>query len=202
MSARTGEQLVAGVDEAGRGPLAGPVVAAAVVLRGRGVIRGIDDSKKISAKRRVAIADRIIDGALGWSVAIAKADEIDELNILNATLLAMRRAVFALPLVPDLVRVDGNQVPPLTRDGVTLPAQCIVGGDASDPSIGAASILAKVWRDQHMLNLDTLYPAYGFARHKGYPTAMHLQALTEHGPCPEHRVSFRPVRNAARQMRT
>lgn len=189
-------RLIAGVDEAGRGPLAGPVVAAAVLLPEDATLSGVGDSKRISAKRRVVLADRILRRAVGWSVAFAKADEIDELNILNATLLAMRRAVRGLPRRPDHVLVDGNRLPAFGRDGVPLSAQCVVGGDALEVSIGAASILAKVWRDQHMLNLDSLYPDYGFARHKGYPTAAHLSALARLGPCPEHRRSFRPVREA------
>jgi ribonuclease HII len=193
--------LVAGVDEAGRGPLAGPVFAAAVLLAGAdtaGALGGVDDSKKLSHAQRVRLADAIVEHAPAWAVASATSHEIDQLNILNATFLAMQRAVRALPTRPDLVRVDGNRSPSFAWNGVTLAHEFLVGGDGLDRGIGAASILAKVWRDQHMLNLDTQYPLYGFARHKGYPTAVHMSALREHGPCPEHRRSFRPVRKAAR----
>lgn len=189
--------LVAGVDEAGRGPLAGPVYAAAVILPSPCDLRGIDDSKKLTERRRESMADAIVDGAVAYAVAWADAAEIDALNILNATMLAMQRAVEQLHPAPAHVRVDGNRCPRFVRDGVELSTESIVGGDASDQAIAAASILAKVWRDRHMRELDQHYPQYGFARHKGYPTAVHVGALRAHGPCPEHRRSFKPVRTAA-----
>lgn len=188
--------MICGVDEAGRGPLAGPVVAAAVILDDAQPIDGVTDSKALSAARRVALADLIVERAVAWCVAAATRSEIDELNILNATHLAMQRAVAGLASAPSLVRVDGNRRPDFAWNQVPLKAECLVGGDALDVAIGAASILAKVWRDQHMQNLDAQFPEYGFARHKGYPTAAHMAALREHGPCPEHRRSYRPVRKA------
>ena len=183
-----GPGLVAGVDEAGRGPLAGPVVAAAVILDQRKPIAGLDDSKKLSAARRESLCAQILAQALCCSVARASVEEIDRLNILQATMLAMRRAVAGLRLKPALVLVDGNRLPVLD-----VVAQAIVGGDALVPSISAASIVAKVHRDQWCLELDLLYPVYGFAAHKGYGTAQHLAALQAHGACPEHRRSFAPV---------
>ncbi|MEM6638880.1 MAG: ribonuclease HII [Pseudomonadota bacterium] len=192
----TQPSLVCGVDEAGRGPLAGPVVAAAVILDPARPVAGIDDSKALSASRREALADQIVSCAHAYHIASASHSEIDALNILNATFLAMQRAVAGLSVGPTDVRVDGNRSPVFERNGVPLRTQCLVGGDASDVAIGAASILAKVWRDRTMHNLDAHYPQYGFARHKGYPTPAHLAALREHGPCPEHRRSFRPVRRA------
>ena len=180
--------LVAGVDEAGRGPLAGPVVAAAVILDQRQPIKGLADSKKLTALRREKLFDEIRAKALCCSIAQASVEEIDRLNILQATLLAMRRAVEGLRLKPNKVLVDGNRLP-----DIGLPAQAIVGGDALVPAISAASILAKVHRDRWCLELDQLDPQYGFAKHKGYGTAAHLAALQAHGPCAEHRISFRPV---------
>lgn len=180
--------LVAGVDEAGRGPLAGPVVAAAVILDQRQPIKGLADSKKLTALRREKLFDEIRAKALCCSIAQASVEEIDRLNILQATLLAMRRAVEGLRLKPNKVLVDGNRLP-----DIGLPAQAIVGGDALVPAISAASILAKVHRDRWCLELDQLYPQYGFDKHKGYGTAAHLAALQAHGPCAEHRISFRPV---------
>ena len=180
--------LVAGVDEAGRGPLAGPVVAAAVILDQRQPIKGLADSKKLTALRREKLFDEIRAKALCCSIAQASVEEIDRLNILQATLLAMRRAVEGLRLKPNKVLVDGSRLP-----DIGLPAQAIVGGDALVPAISAASILAKVHRDRWCLELDQLYPQYGFAKHKGYGTAAHLAALQAHGPCAEHRISFRPV---------
>jgi ribonuclease HII len=182
-------RLVCGVDEAGRGPLAGPVVAAAVILDPMRAIDGLRDSKKLSQARREALAVAIRDGSLGWAIGQASVDEIDQLNILQASLLAMRRAVEALPVVPTLARVDGNQAPRLAC-GVEL----IVGGDATEACISAASILAKVERDRLMRALHSLHPEYGFDRHKGYGTALHLESLKRHGPCSEHRRSFAPVR--------
>ena len=179
---------VAGIDEVGRGPLAGPVVAAAVILDQRQPIKGLADSKKLTALRREKLFDEIRAKELCCSIAQASVEEIDRLNILQATLLAMRRAVEGLRLKPNKVLVDGNRLP-----DIGLPAQAIVGGDALVPAISAASILAKVHRDRWCLELDQLYPQYGFAKHKGYGTAAHLAALQAHGPCAEHRISFRPV---------
>jgi ribonuclease HII len=180
--------LIAGVDEAGRGPLAGPVVAAAVILDEMRPIAGLNDSKKLTALRRERLYDEIRAKALCCSVAQASVEEIDRLNILQATLLAMRRAVEGLRLKPAKVLVDGNRLPVLD-----MLAEAIVGGDALVPSISAASILAKVTRDRWCAELDQQYPQYGFASHKGYGTAVHLAALRLHGACPEHRKTFAPV---------
>ena len=180
--------LVAGVDEAGRGPLAGPVVAAAVILDDLKPIKGLNDSKKLTAKQRDKLFDEIRAKALCCSIAQASVEEIDELNILQATLLAMRRAVEGLRLKPAKVLVDGNRLPVLD-----VLAEAIVGGDALVQSISAASILAKVTRDRWCAELDVQYPQYGFAGHKGYGTAEHLAALRAHGACPQHRKTFRPV---------
>ena len=180
--------LVAGVDEAGRGPLAGPVVAAAVILDPFRPIAGLADSKKLSAARRERLADEIRARALAWALGRAEVAEIDRVNILQATLLAMERAVRALGVVPEQVLVDGNRCPSLP-----CPCQAIVRGDATTPAISAASILAKVARDAELRQLHERYPGYGFARHKGYPTAVHLDALRRLGPCPEHRRSYAPV---------
>jgi ribonuclease HII len=180
---------ICGVDEAGRGPLAGPVIAAAVALDPARPIAGLRDSKRLSAAQRERLADAIQHHALAWSLGRADAEEIDRLNILQATLLAMRRAVEALAQVPERVLVDGNVCPRLT-----LACEAVVRGDATVPAISAASILAKVARDAEMQRLHAVYPDYGFAGHKGYPTAAHLAALSRLGPCPEHRRSFAPVR--------
>jgi ribonuclease HII len=188
--------LVAGVDEAGRGPLAGPVVAAAVILDDCQPIVGLADSKKLSAARRERLYDEIRAKALCCCIAEASVEEIDRLNILQATLLAMQRAVAGLRLRPGLVLVDGNRLPLLD-----MRAEAIVRGDAKVAAISAASILAKVTRDRGLVQLDQHYPQYGFARHKGYGTAEHLQALRVHGPCPEHRSSFAPVAQAMQLRR-
>ncbi len=185
--------LLAGVDEAGRGPLAGPVVAAAVILDDLHPIRGLADSKVLSPRRREALFDEIRARALCCCIASASAQEIDELNILQATLLAMRRAVEGLRLLPHRVVVDGNRVPALR-----MPVAAVVKGDAKVPAISAASILAKVHRDRLCAQMEAQFPGYGFAGHKGYPTAEHLAALKRQGPCPEHRQSFAPVRAAVR----
>jgi len=187
------EGLIAGVDEAGRGPLAGPVVAAAVILDERKPIHGLADSKKLSAKRREALFEEIRAKALCCSIAQASVLEIDTLNILQATLLAMRRAVEGLRILPHHVVVDGNRVPVLP-----MPVSALVKGDSKMAAISAASILAKVHRDRWCDQLHASYPAYGFATHKGYPTPEHLAALQAHGPCDEHRKSFAPVRAALR----
>lgn len=186
--------LVAGIDEAGRGPLAGPVVAAAVILDEERPIRGLADSKVLSPARREALHDEILARALCHCVAEASVDEIDRLNILHATLLAMQRAVRGLRILPARALVDGNRLPVLP-----MPAEAIVRGDATVPAISAASILAKVHRDRLCLALDEAFPAYGFAVHKGYPTPAHLAALRMHGPCAAHRRSFGPVREHARE---
>ncbi|HMN22205.1 MAG TPA: ribonuclease HII [Ottowia sp.] len=180
--------LVAGVDEAGRGPLAGPVVAAAVILDPRRPIAGLADSKRLSASRRAALFDEIRAHALCCAIAEASVVEIDRLNILQATLLAMQRAVAGLRLVPTKVLVDGDHLPRLA-----LRAEAVVGGDARVPAISAASILAKVHRDRWCQAIDAQWPQYGFAAHKGYGTAAHLQALRAHGACEHHRRSFAPV---------
>lgn len=180
---------VAGVDEAGRGPLAGPVVAAAVILDPARPIVGLRDSKQLSPAQREALAEEIRARALAWAVAWADHEEIDRLNILQASLLAMARAVAALAVVPAEVLVDGNRCPPVRQ-----PVTAIVKGDSSVPAISAASILAKVERDAAMRRLDVIYPGYGFAVHKGYPTAQHLAALETLGACSVHRRSFGPVR--------
>ena len=185
--------LCAGVDEAGRGPLAGPVVAAAVILDPTAIPDGLADSKQLSPARRDALAARIRESALAWSLAWADAAEIDTLNILRATMLAMRRAVLGLAVRPDHVQIDGNRCPRLD-----CTVEAIVGGDARVQAISAASIVAKVTRDRYMERLDTVYPGYGFERHKGYPTRSHREALAHLGPCPAHRRSFRPVEQAAR----
>ena len=181
-----GFACLCGVDEAGRGPLAGPVYAAAVILRPDVVIDGVNDSKKLTEKRREALFDEICAAAQAYGIASASVEEIESLNILQATFLAMRRAVEALGVRPELVLVDGNQTPP----GLNAPVKTVVKGDALSASIAAASILAKVSRDRYMRELDARYPAYGFAGHKGYGTAAHCAALREVGPCPEHRMSF------------
>lgn len=186
--------LVAGVDEAGRGPLAGPVVAAAVILDETQPIIGLNDSKKLSAARRDRLFDEIRARALCCSVAMASVEEIDRLNILQATMLAMRRAVDGLRLKPRLVLVDGNRLPVLD-----VRAEAIVQGDAKVQAISAASILAKVTRDRGLDELHERYPHYGFDQHKGYGTAHHLEALRRWGPCPAHRRSFAPVAEAARR---
>ncbi|MDR5900700.1 MULTISPECIES: ribonuclease HII [Halomonas] len=183
-----GERL-AGVDEVGRGPLVGSVVAAAVILDPARPIKGLTDSKALTAKRREALDAEIREQALAFAVAEASAIEVDELNIYHATHLAMRRAIDALAPAAEYLLVDGNRLP-----GHHVPGQAVVKGDARHPAIGAASILAKVARDAQMLALDTRHPDYGFARHKGYPTREHLAALERLGPLPEHRRSFGPVK--------
>lgn len=183
--------LIAGVDEAGRGPLAGPVVAAAVMLDPGAPIDGLRDSKQLSARARERLADAIRERAYGWSLGHADAGDIDRINILQATLLAMARAVAGLPTSPHHVLIDGLHCPQLS-----CSVEAVVGGDRRFPSISAASILAKVSRDAEMIELDRRYPQYGFKRHKGYPTREHRDALREHGPCPYHRRSFAPVRAA------
>lgn len=183
------QALVAGVDEVGRGPLCGPVVAAAVILDPERPILGLNDSKKLTEARREALFDVIQAQATAFCIARAEVEEIDRLNILQATFLAMQRAVAGLKVQPNRVQVDGNRCPVLS-----IPCEAIVGGDASVPAIAAASILAKVSRDREMLEWDLVYPGYGLARHKGYPTPAHLEALRRLGPTPIYRQSFAPVR--------
>jgi len=185
--------LVAGVDEAGRGPLAGPVVAAAVILDDLNPIRGLNDSKKLTAKRREALFDEIRARALCFAIAQASVQEIDEINILQATMLAMKRAIEALRLLPKLVLVDGNRLPTLS-----IRAEAIVQGDALVPAISAASILAKVHRDRLCEAMHQRYPVYGFDQHKGYGTAAHMAALQAHGPADCHRMTFAPVARSLR----
>jgi len=181
---------VAGVDEAGRGPLAGPVVVAAVILDPARPIAGVADSKALDAATRAALAPLIRSRALAWSVVVVDTGEIEQLNILGATLAGMTRALTALAPAPTLALIDGNRLP----RALPCAARALVGGDASEPEIGAASILAKTTRDALMEQLDALHPGYGFARHKGYPTPEHLAALERLGPCPIHRRGFAPVR--------
>jgi ribonuclease HII len=187
-------ELIAGVDEVGRGPLAGPVVAAAVILPAGCLIDGLRDSKKLTAAERKRLATLIRERALSWCIQCARVEEIDALNVLNATMLAMQRAVNGLLLQPTLVKVDGNRAP-----GLRCPVEAIVGGDDLEASISAASVLAKVYRDALMERMDALYPGYGFARHKGYGTRLHLDALAEKGATVLHRRSFLPVRKALEQ---
>jgi ribonuclease HII len=182
------EGLVCGVDEAGRGPLAGPVVAAAVILDPAHPIKGLNDSKLLSAMSREKLAIQIRTMALAWAIAEASVEEIERINILQASLLAMRRAVEALKTPPSQALIDGKHCPQLL-----CPVQAIIGGDGKVASIAAASILAKTYRDNGMIKLHALYPHYGFDRHMGYPTALHLQALKEHGVSPVHRRSYAPV---------
>ena len=181
-----GFAAVCGIDEAGCGPLAGPVYAAAVILNPDDPIEGLNDSKKLTEKKREALYPQIKDRALAWAIASATAQEIDEINILQARLLAMRRAVEMLSIKPDQALVDGNRDPDIPG----VPSLLIVGGDGKSASIAAASILAKVTRDHAMLELDKQYPQYLFAKHKGYPTKLHVEKLLEYGACPEHRQTF------------
>ncbi len=185
--------LMAGVDEAGRGPLAGPVVAAAVILNPEDPIAGLADSKKLSEARREALFPQVKARSLAWAIAWSDAHEIDSLNILHATMLAMRRSLLGLSVAPAHVQVDGNRCPSLAGTGLSCTMEAIVGGDALVPEISAASILAKVTRDRMMKGLDVVYPGYGFAGHKGYPTAAHRKCLEQSGPSPIHRRSFSPV---------
>lgn len=180
-----GIEIICGTDEAGRGPLCGPVVAGACILPRGLIIEGLDDSKKLSEKKREKLFSEICEKALSWGIGVAAPEEIDEINILNASLLAMRRAIAEMDKVPDFILVDGN----IDR-GFPYPAKAIVGGDAKSQSIAAASILAKVTRDRMCMELDELYPQYGIAKHKGYPTKDHKLAVFEYGPSPCHRKSF------------
>ena len=184
-------ELVAGVDEVGRGPLCGAVVTAAVILDPNRPILGLNDSKKLTEARREKLYDEICEKALSWHIARAEVEEIDELNILHATMLAMQRAVEGLHITPKLAMIDGNRCPKLT-----MPSEAVVKGDSKVPAIAAASILAKVSRDREMAAFELIYPGYGIGGHKGYPTPVHLEALARLGPTPIHRRSFAPVRQA------
>ena len=197
MSPRWPERArLAGVDEAGRGPLAGPVVAAAVILPLAPRIEGLDDSKRLAPAVRERLALAIRAGAVAWGLGCADAAEIDALNILEATLLAMRRALLSLPVRPLAIQVDGNRAPSTAGLGLAAPLVTVVGGDAREAAIAAASILAKTWRDAFMVAAEARAPGYGFAAHKGYGTPAHVRALGQLGPCPLHRRSFEPVRLA------
>ena len=184
--------LIAGVDEAGRGPLAGPVAVAAVILDPANPVDGLDDSKRLSEARRERLFPLILQRALAWHIELVMPEEIDRLNILEATLAGMRRSLQALSPAATEALIDGNRLP----GDLPCPARTIVGGDGIEPAIGAASILAKVSRDRYMRVLHLRHPQYGFDAHKGYPTPFHLDALQQHGPCPEHRRSFAPVAKA------
>ena len=191
----TGTRLLAGVDEVGRGPLAGPVVAAAVILDPARPVVGLADSKQLTAARRETLADQIQDYAMAWALGRAEVDEIDQINILQASLLAMQRAVAALQPAAEYALIDGNRLPNLD-----CAAEAVIKGDARVAVISAASIIAKVARDREMVMLDATYPGYGFAKHKGYPTREHLQALGNLGVCEIHRRSFRPVKRILEQF--
>ncbi|PHS70349.1 MAG: ribonuclease HII [Methylophaga sp.] len=191
---KTKNKYIAGVDEVGRGPLAGPVVTAAVILDPANPIEGLDDSKKLTEKRREQLEPIIKQKALAWALGRAEPEEIDQINILQATLLAMKRAVEGLALQPSHALVDGNQAPSLS-----CPVTTIIKGDQSEPAIAAASILAKVARDREMVEMDRRYPGYGLAKHKGYPTKQHQQALLALGPSAIHRYSFKPVQLAIKK---
>lgn len=185
------DDVICGVDEAGRGPLAGPVVAAAVILDPARPIRGLDDSKVLTAQAREALYEQIVERSLAWCAALATVEEIDTLNILHATMLAMRRAVEGLSITPTLAKIDGNRCPVMP-----VRSEAVIGGDALVPSISAASIIAKVTRDRMLVDLHERHPHYGFDAHAGYGTPQHLEALRVHGPCEHHRRSFAPVREA------
>lgn len=192
----TKTHLLCGVDEAGRGPWAGPVCAGAVILNPESPIGGLNDSKKLTEKRRIALESEIQEKALAWGLGWASPSEIDELNIRQATHLAMRRAIEALGMIPSEIQIDGNDVP----KGLPCPATAIVKGDGSVAEISAASILAKTARDRLMMEMDEKWPGYGFAAHKGYGVKRHSEALTQLGPCPIHRMSFKPVSAARRKV--
>ncbi|NOJ22977.1 ribonuclease HII [Vibrio coralliilyticus] len=186
-----GYHLIAGVDEVGRGPLVGDVVTAAVILDPNNPIEGLNDSKKLTEKKRLALLPEIKEKALAWSVGRCSPEEIDQLNILQATMVAMQRAIEGLEVAPDFALIDGNRVPQLNMD-----AQAVVKGDMRVAEISAASIIAKVVRDQEMEELDKLHPQFGFAKHKGYPTKAHFEAIEQHGVIDQHRKSFKPVKKA------
>ncbi|MEE1675651.1 ribonuclease HII [Agarivorans aestuarii] len=191
----SGYSVLAGVDEVGRGPLVGDVVTAAVILDPKQPITGLNDSKKLSEKKRLALAEEIKQHAIAWAIGRATPQEIDELNILHATMLAMSRAVAALSVTPEFALIDGNREPQLN-----IPCQAVIKGDGLVAEISAASIIAKVARDQEMVELDARYPEYQFAKHKGYPTALHFEMLEKHGAIAEHRRSFKPVQRVLGEL--
>lgn len=189
-------QLTAGVDEAGRGPLAGPLAVAAVILDPARPIAGLDDSKRLAARRRESLSRQIRDQALAWSLVMVPPADIDRMNILQATMHGMRQSLLQLRPAAHMALIDGNRLP----EDLPCPARAIVGGDAIEAAISAASIIAKVARDAFMLELESAFPGYGFAGHKGYPTRAHMEALARLGPCPHHRRSYAPVRRALAAM--
>ena len=186
-------EYIAGIDEVGRGTIAGPVVAAAVILRRDHSYDELDDSKRLTEKNRKLLSKKIISQSIAWSISLSDVNEIDNLNILWATMLAMRRSILGLSCKPDFIQIDGNTLPNLEFYNEVLSAEAIIGGDAKIPAISAASIIAKVYRDNLMRSLGKIYPNYNFSKHKGYGTKDHIERLKEFGPCPQHRLSFRPL---------
>ncbi|MBP06166.1 MAG: ribonuclease HII [Chloroflexi bacterium] len=186
-------KYIAGIDEVGRGTIAGPVVAAAVILRRDISYDELDDSKRLTEKNRKLLSKKIISQSIAWSISLSDVNEIDNLNILWATMLAMRRSILGLSCKPDFIQVDGNTLPNLEFYNEVLSAEAIIGGDAKIPAISAASIIAKVYRDNLMRSLGKIYPNFNFSKHKGYGTKDHIERLKEFGPCPQHRLSFRPL---------
>ncbi|MDG1866144.1 MAG: ribonuclease HII [Woeseiaceae bacterium] len=186
-------KYIAGIDEVGRGTIAGPVVAAAVILRRDISYDELDDSKRLTEKNRKLLSKKIISQSIAWSISLSDVNEIDNLNILWATMLAMRRSILGLPCKPDFIQIDGNTLPNLEFYNEVLPAEAVIGGDAKIPAISAASIIAKVYRDNLMRSLGKIYPNFNFSKHKGYGTKDHIERLKEFGPCPQHRLSFRPL---------
>ena len=186
-------KYIAGIDEVGRGTIAGPVVAAAVILRRDQSYDELDDSKRLTEKNRKLLSKKIISQSIAWSISLSDVNEIDNLNILWATMLAMRRSILGLPCKPDFIQIDGNTLPNLEFYNEVLSAEAIIGGDAKIPAISAASIIAKVYRDNLMRSLGKIYPNFNFSKHKGYGTKDHIERLKEFGPCPQHRLSFRPL---------
>lgn len=186
-------KYIAGIDEVGRGTIAGPVVAAAVILRRDCSYDELDDSKRLTEKNRKLLSKKIISQSIAWSISLSDVNEIDNLNILWATMLAMRRSILGLPCKPDFIQIDGNTLPNLEFYNEVLSAEAIIGGDAKIPAISAASIIAKVYRDNLMRSLGKIYPNFNFSKHKGYGTKDHIERLKEFGPCPQHRLTFKPL---------
>ena len=186
-------KYIAGIDEVGRGTIAGPVVAAAVILRRDHSYDELDDSKRLTEKNRKLLSKKIISQSIAWSISLSDVNEIDNLNILWATMLAMRRSILGLPCKPDFIQIDGNTLPNLEFYNEVLSAEAIIGGDAKIPAISAASIIAKVYRDNLMRSLGKIYPNFNFYKHKGYGTKDHIERLKEFGPCPQHRLTFKPL---------
>jgi ribonuclease HII len=186
-------KYIAGIDEVGRGTIAGPVVAAAVILRRDISYDELDDSKRLTEKNRKLLSKKIISQSIAWSISLSDVNEIDNLNILWATMLAMRRSILGLPCKPDFIQIDGNTLPNLEFYNEVLSAEAIIGGDAKIPAISAASIIAKVYRDNLMRSLGKIYPNFNFSKHKGYGTKDHIERLKEFGPCPQHRLTFKPL---------